>query len=182
MVEAAPSKTKPNRGTVTFRWEVINQHGEVALSMMGKQLFLRRPAVVTTDNSVVSHRIHVLGKKEDLDAVRVPGKVAIVLDVLFATSTIVTAMAHGASSVTPALDEAAARAAGDLLPPGSFVLAGELYAETLPGFAPPSPLALVDHGVAGSTSSTRRRTARSRCAVRRALRTSTPRRCSTAAR
>jgi acyl dehydratase len=44
VIEAAPSKTKPNRGTVTFRWEVINQHGEVALSMLGKQLFLRRPA------------------------------------------------------------------------------------------------------------------------------------------
>jgi 2-phosphosulfolactate phosphatase len=104
---------------------------------------------VTTDHSVVSHRIHVLGKKEDLDAVRVTGKVAIVLDVLFATSTIVTAMAHGAAEVTPAPDEAAARAHAQGLPPGSFVLAGELYAETLPGFAPPTPLALVDHGVAG---------------------------------
>jgi acyl dehydratase len=29
---------------VTFRWEVINQDGEVALSMIGRQLFLRRPA------------------------------------------------------------------------------------------------------------------------------------------
>ncbi|MGE5791163.1 MAG: 2-phosphosulfolactate phosphatase [Bacteroidota bacterium] len=104
---------------------------------------------MTTDHSVVSHRIHVLGKKEDLDAVRVTGKVAIVLDVLFATSTIVTAMAHGAAEVTPAPDEAAARAHAQGLPPGSFVLAGELYAETLPGFAPPTPLALVDHGVAG---------------------------------
>lgn len=44
VIEAAPSKTKPNRGTVTFRWEVINQRGEVALSMVGKQLFLTRPA------------------------------------------------------------------------------------------------------------------------------------------
>ena len=104
---------------------------------------------MTTGNPVVSHRIHVLGKKEDLDTVRVPGKVAIVLDVLFATSTVVTAMAHGAPSVTPALDEAAARAASARLAPGSFVLAGELYAETLPGFAPPTPLALVDHGIAG---------------------------------
>jgi acyl dehydratase len=43
VIEVAPSKTKPNRGTVTFRWEVVNQHGEVALSMLGKQLFLRRP-------------------------------------------------------------------------------------------------------------------------------------------
>jgi acyl dehydratase len=44
VLEAAPSKTKPNRGTVTFRWEVINQRGEVVLSMLGKQLFLKRPA------------------------------------------------------------------------------------------------------------------------------------------
>jgi acyl dehydratase len=42
VVATAPSKTKPNRGTVTFLWEVVNQHGEVALSMLGKQLFLRR--------------------------------------------------------------------------------------------------------------------------------------------
>ena len=44
VIDATPSKTKPNRGTVTFRWEVINQRGEVALSMLGKQLFLKRPA------------------------------------------------------------------------------------------------------------------------------------------
>jgi acyl dehydratase len=44
VLEAAPSKIKPNRGTVTFRWEILNQHGEVALSMLGKQLFLKRPA------------------------------------------------------------------------------------------------------------------------------------------
>jgi 2-phosphosulfolactate phosphatase len=98
---------------------------------------------------VVSHRIHVLGRKEDLDSVRLPGKVVIVLDVLFATSTIVAALAHGAASVLPALDEAAARAEGANHPAGSHVLAGELYAETLPGFAPPTPLALVAHGVAG---------------------------------
>ena len=98
---------------------------------------------------VVSHRIHVLGRKEDLDAVRLPGKVVIVLDVLFATSTIVAALGHGAPSVIPALDEAAARAEGAGHAPGSYVLAGELYAETLPGFAPPTPLALVAHGVAG---------------------------------
>jgi 2-phosphosulfolactate phosphatase len=99
--------------------------------------------------SVVGHKIHVLGRKEDLDAVRVPGKVVIVLDVLFATSTIVAALAHGAPSVIPALDEAAARAEGERHAPGSYVLAGELYAERLPGFAPPTPLALLDHGIAG---------------------------------
>lgn len=99
----------------------------------------------------LTHKVHVLGRKEDLDTVRVPGKVAIVLDVLFATSTIVTAVAHGALSVIPARDEAAARDEGTRHDADSFVLAGELYAETLPGFAPPTPLALVEHGVAAKT-------------------------------
>jgi acyl dehydratase len=39
-----PSRTKPNRGTVTFTWEIINQVDEVVLSMIGTQLFLRRTA------------------------------------------------------------------------------------------------------------------------------------------
>jgi len=98
---------------------------------------------------IISHKIHVLGRKEELDAVRLPGKVAIVLDVLFATSTIAAALAHGARSVIPARDESAARAEAARHPPGSVVLAGELYAETLPGFAPPMPKALIAHGVAG---------------------------------
>jgi 2-phosphosulfolactate phosphatase len=72
-----------------------------------------------------------------------------VLDVLFATSTIVAALGHGAASVIPALDEAVARAEGGRHAPGSHVLAGELYADTLPGFAPPTPLALLAHGVRG---------------------------------
>ncbi len=98
---------------------------------------------------ILNHKIHVLTRKEELDTVRAPGKVAIVLDVLFATSTIAAALAHGATDVVPALDEVSARHAAKFEPPGSFVLAGELYAETLPGFAPPTPLALAAHGVAG---------------------------------
>src|SRR5687767_15881173 len=92
------------------------------------------------------HKVHVLTKKEELDGVRVPGKVVIVLDILFATTTMVTALAHGATEVRPVLDEAAARACGSGLAPGSCVLAGELYAETIPGFAPPPPLSPLEHG------------------------------------
>ena len=93
----------------------------------------------------------MLTKKEELDSVRVRGKVVIVLDILFATTTMVTALAHGATEVVPVLDEAAARAhARDLLQ-DSFVLAGELYAETLPGFAHPAPLSLLEHAIAGKT-------------------------------
>ena len=99
----------------------------------------------------LSHKVHVLTKKEELDSVRLPGKVAVVLDILFATTTMVTALAHGATDIIPVLDEAAARAQGKRLAEGSFVLAGELYAETLPGFAHPAPLSLLEHGVAGKT-------------------------------
>ncbi|OQY67018.1 MAG: hypothetical protein B6D47_11230 [Rhodocyclaceae bacterium UTPRO2] len=49
-------------------------------------------------------KIHVLLKKEELDAQRLPGKTVVVLDILFATSSIVTALAHGAAEVIPTLD------------------------------------------------------------------------------
>ena len=97
----------------------------------------------------LKHKVHVLTKKEELDSVRVPGKVVVVLDIIFATTTMVTALAHGAKEIVPVADERAARAcAGDF--PGC-VLSGELYAETLSGFAHPAPLALVAHGIAGKS-------------------------------
>jgi 2-phosphosulfolactate phosphatase len=97
---------------------------------------------------ILNHKVHVLTKKEELDTVRLAGKVVVVLDVLFATSTMVTAIAHGASAVLPVLDEEAARAAAAGSQSGTYVMAGELYAETIEGFAPPTPLALLAHGVA----------------------------------
>ena len=99
----------------------------------------------------LNHKLHVLTRKEELDSVRVAGKVVVVIDVLFATTTMVAALAHGAREVIPVLDEAAARAEDVRRGAGSCVLAGELYAETLPGFVHPAPLALVAHGVQGRT-------------------------------
>jgi len=43
VLEARPSSSKPDRGTVRWRWEVLNQNDEVVLSMNGVQFFLRRP-------------------------------------------------------------------------------------------------------------------------------------------
>ena len=97
----------------------------------------------------LNHKVHVLTRKEELDSVRVPGKVVVVIDILFATTTMVAALAHGASEIVPVLDESAARAEGARRGTNACVLAGELYAETLPGFAHPAPLALIAHGVAG---------------------------------
>lgn len=84
----------------------------------------------------------MLLKKEELDGQRLPGKVVVVLDVLFATSSIATALACGAAEVVPALDGQAALAEARRRPAGSYLLSGELDAETLPGFAHPTPLAL----------------------------------------
>src|SRR5256885_7039977 len=97
------------------------------------------------------HKVHVLTKKEELDSVRVAATWVVVLDILSATTTMVAALAHGALEVLPVLDESAARAEAERCEPGCYVLAGELYAETLHGFAHPAPLALIEHGVRGKT-------------------------------
>ena len=55
------------------------------------------------------HKVHVVFKREDLDSERLEGKVVIVLDVLFATSTIIHALHSGVAEVIPTLDEASAR-------------------------------------------------------------------------
>jgi 2-phosphosulfolactate phosphatase len=99
----------------------------------------------------IGPKVHVLFRKEDLDGMRLSGKVVVVLDILFATSTIVTALHHGATEVIPTLDEWGARSRAAELPEDSFVAAGELNAITLEGFAPPTPLALLEHGIAGRT-------------------------------
>jgi 2-phosphosulfolactate phosphatase len=72
-----------------------------------------------------------------------------VLDILFATTTMVAVLANGAREVVPVLDEAAARACAQGI--DGCVMAGELYAETLPGFAHPAPLSLLAHGVRDKT-------------------------------
>ena len=99
----------------------------------------------------LAHKLHVLTKHEELDGVRLAGKVVVVLDVLFATTTMVAILANGAREVIPVLDEASARSAFAGYSAESCVLSGELMAETLPGFAHPAPLALIEHGVRGKS-------------------------------
>ena len=43
VLESTPSRSRPDRGIVRWRWEVLNQRAEVVLSMLGTQMFLRRP-------------------------------------------------------------------------------------------------------------------------------------------
>jgi acyl dehydratase len=42
VLEARLSSTRPDRGIVRWRWELLNQHDEVVLSILGTQFFLRR--------------------------------------------------------------------------------------------------------------------------------------------
>ena len=44
VLEAKPSMSKPDRGTVLHRWEVLNQKDEIVLSMEGYGMFRRRTA------------------------------------------------------------------------------------------------------------------------------------------
>ena len=96
-------------------------------------------------------KVHVLLKKEELDGERLTGKVVVVLDVLFATSSIVAALAAGARSVVPALDRESCLAAAKGEAEGSYILSGELNAQTLEGFTAPTPLALAAQPIRGRT-------------------------------
>lgn len=44
VLEQSPSQTQPGRGTVKWRWELLNQKDEVVCLMVGRQHFLRRKA------------------------------------------------------------------------------------------------------------------------------------------
>ena len=99
----------------------------------------------------LNHKVHVLFRRQDLDMVKLEGKIVIVLDILFATSTMIAALADGAADVIPTLNEEHARERAKTLPEGSYALAGELYADTIAGFLPPTPQALMRHDLRGRT-------------------------------
>ncbi|MBN8207847.1 2-phosphosulfolactate phosphatase [Bacillus sp. NTK071] len=88
-------------------------------------------------------KIHVLMKKEDIDQEKIGnGKIAVVLDVLLATSTITSALEFGAEQVIPVLDQYDALAEAKALPDGSYLLSGEYEGKTIEGFLDPNPLQL----------------------------------------
>jgi 2-phosphosulfolactate phosphatase len=94
-------------------------------------------------------KLHVLLKREELDPSRLADKVVVVLDVLFATSTIVHAFGQGLDALWPARDADDARCIAERL--DEPTLAGEYLAGELPGFMPATPLALSTTPLAGAT-------------------------------
>jgi acyl dehydratase len=45
VLSSVASRSRPERGTVSFRWELLNQADELVLSMVGHQFYLKRSAV-----------------------------------------------------------------------------------------------------------------------------------------
>ena len=97
--------------------------------------------VAARERFAPSPRVHVVVRKEDIDRSRLAGRVVFVIDVLFATTTIVTALRAGATAVFPAEDQHEARRIAAPME-GPFHIAGEDHLAAIDGFASPLPLEL----------------------------------------
>ena len=95
--------------------------------------------------------IHVLTNRAQTEQRRLTEAVAIVIDVLFATSCIAIALEQAASEIVPALDAESARDFALALAPGTFLLAGERDGLPVPGFLEPWPHRLIQENLRGKT-------------------------------
>lgn len=86
-------------------------------------------------------KIHLLMKKEDIREEKIVegNKVVVVLDILLATTTIVSALKDGAKDVIPVLDRNEAIELAKEYHQDECILAGELDAKPIDGFVYPSP-------------------------------------------
>jgi 2-phosphosulfolactate phosphatase len=87
-------------------------------------------------------KLHLLMKKEDVDAELIKDKIAIVFDVLLATSTIAVCLHSGAKEVIPVLNENEARQEAIKHKKEDILLVGEYEGRTIEGFLDPNPLGL----------------------------------------
>ena len=94
-------------------------------------------------------KLNVILRKEDLNSDFLYDKVAVIIDVLFATSTIVTALHHGATAVQAHLNAQQASQAIKDLEEHQYLLAGEERLNKIAGFAGYSPLSLTPEALRG---------------------------------
>lgn len=95
-------------------------------------------------------KCHLLMRKEEIDENQLTGKIAVVFDVLLATSTITAALYDGAEEVIPVLDEEEAYSVVKHKNDESYLLVGEHEGRTINGFYDPSPVQL-KRNVAGKS-------------------------------
>jgi 2-phosphosulfolactate phosphatase len=82
----------------------------------------------------------------------VRGRTVLVVDVLRASTTIITALAHGAASIVPVTEPAEAERRAAALGRAGVIVAGERRGEMIPGFdAGNSPVAFASDRVRGCT-------------------------------
>ncbi|MFE8700429.1 2-phosphosulfolactate phosphatase [Cytobacillus sp. FJAT-54145] len=86
-------------------------------------------------------KIHLLIRKEDIDEEKVKegNKIAVVLDVLLATTTITSALNDGATEVIPVMDRHEALEFAKGYDESQRIVAGEEKAKPIDGFVYPSP-------------------------------------------
>lgn len=89
-------------------------------------------------------------KKEDLDSKKLSGNIAVVFDVLLATSTITAVLQEGANEVIPVFNWEEALEQSRAFSTDSIILAGEKEGETIEGFIAPYP-SLLRNQVQGKT-------------------------------
>jgi 2-phosphosulfolactate phosphatase len=78
--------------------------------------------------------VHVALGPAEFAVAGLDGRAALVIDVLRATTSVVSACAAGCRSVIPVPDEAAARRVAGRFPAGECLLAGERGGDSIPGF------------------------------------------------
>lgn len=91
-------------------------------------------------------KLHVILKKEEIREEEIDQqKIAIVYDVLFATTTITACLEAGALAVRPVLHEQEASAYYETICPEDYIIAGESEGAVIDGFLFPAPKALQQH-------------------------------------
>ncbi|MCM3160218.1 2-phosphosulfolactate phosphatase [Metabacillus litoralis] len=89
-------------------------------------------------------KVHVIMKKEEIVEEKMKGKIAVVFDILLATSTITCALVDGAKAVIPVPNAEEAHVASNLIKAENHILAGEYEGKTIEGFYDPMPTILKD--------------------------------------
>ena len=93
------------------------------------------------------NKLHVLTNKSELKKEHLDDKIVIVLDILIATTSIVTAMANGCRHIVPVRNYDEALSLQKEPAYQGYKFSGELNADTLSGFIQPTPIALLKSGM-----------------------------------
>ncbi len=93
--------------------------------------------------------VHILSNKTQISQERLSGKVAIVVDVVFATTGIAIALERSAIDIVAAESPEAARKCARALPAGNVALIGEFGNQPIPGFVEPWPHLLAQQDFTG---------------------------------